>query len=82
VSPRKRTVSGSSKAHQPSTSSEGLHAFNGILEDIAVLRSRGGDKAIQAVQEARKLLQAAMEVTYQEEKAAAMDVPQQKKRRY
>ncbi|KAF4248928.1 hypothetical protein CNMCM8980_004775 [Aspergillus fumigatiaffinis] len=62
VSPRKRTVSGSSKAHQPSTSSEGLHAFNGILEDIAVLRSRGGDKAIQAVQEARKLLQAAMEL--------------------
>ncbi|GAQ10707.1 hypothetical protein ALT_8028 [Aspergillus lentulus] len=82
VSPRKRTVSGSSKAHQPSTSSEGLHAFDGILEDIAVLRSRGGDKAIQAVQEARKLLQAAMEVTYQDEKAAAMDVPQQKKRRY
>jgi hypothetical protein len=52
VSPRKRTVSGSAKAHQPSTSSEGLHAFNGILEDIAVLRSRGGNKAIQAVQEA------------------------------
>ncbi|KAF7178678.1 hypothetical protein CNMCM7691_007492 [Aspergillus felis] len=91
VSPRKRTVSGSSKSapHQPSTSSEsskseeeGLHAFDGILEDIALLRSKGGDKAIQAVQEARKLLQAAMEVTYQEEKAAAMELPQQKKRRY
>ncbi|KAE8364682.1 hypothetical protein BDV27DRAFT_157630 [Aspergillus caelatus] len=90
VSPSKRTASGSSKSvvHLSSTSygpsmleEEGLHAYEGILEDIAKLRSKGGSKAIEAIEDARKLLRQVLDNIEEDEKAATMEEPQHIRKR-